>query len=339
MVKKLALKFIFTIFIGIALLNNPTYGQNPPNVVISIKPIHSLISFLMQGIKEPQVIVDGFLSEHEYYLKPSDIRKLEQAQLVIWVGNTIDPFMYSYVKNARHTQIIIKVQDIPGLSLFSLRQGGVWDQHDHCQEDDHHADHAEEIDRHELGENHHDTCVHDDEAQETIDGHLWLDPQNAKIIATYISNQLMAMDPKNQSVYTKNLDKLKIRLDAIDQVITKNLAPYQGKPILVAHDAYQYFEKRYHLSVVGSVTLTPGEALSIKRLRDILDKISAYPQICIFQEPQFNNQKLAGILSTPKTNVKIGMLDPIGANIDTSPELYFSLLKNITQAVIDCWHH
>ncbi|MBL0337870.1 MAG: zinc ABC transporter substrate-binding protein [Rhodospirillaceae bacterium] len=165
MVKKLALKFIFTIFIGIALLNNPTYGQNPPNVVISIKPIHSLISFLMQGIKEPQVIVDGFLSEHEYYLKPSDIRKLEQAQLVIWVGNTIDPFMYSYVKNARHTQIIIKVQDIPGLSLFSLRQGGVWDQHDHCQEDDHHADHAEEMDHHELDENHNDACIHDNEAK------------------------------------------------------------------------------------------------------------------------------------------------------------------------------
>ncbi|HPI62897.1 MAG TPA: zinc ABC transporter substrate-binding protein [Alphaproteobacteria bacterium] len=339
MVKNLVIKLLFTLFTGMVLLTNSIYGQTPPNVVISIKPIHSLISFLMQGIKEPQVIVDGFLSEHEYYLKPSDIRKLEQAQIIVWMGNTIDPFMYSYIKNARHTQIIIKVQDIPGLSLFSLRQGGVWDQHDHCQEDDHHADHAEEIDRHELGENHHKTCVYDDEVQETIDGHLWLDPQNAKIIATYISNQLVVIDPKNQSVYARNLDKLKSRLDAIDQAISKNLASYQGKPILVAHDAYQYFEKRYRLSVIGSVTLTPGEALSIKRLHDILDKISAYPQICIFQEPQFNNQKLATILSTPKTNVKIGMLDPIGANIDTGPELYFSLLGNITQAIIDCWHH
>ncbi len=327
MVKKLAIKFLFTLLIGMLLLTNPIYGQNPPNIVISIKPIHSLISFLMQGVKEPQVIVDGFLSEHEYYLKPSDIRKLEQAQLVIWMGNTIDPFMYSYVKNARHTQIIIKVQDIPGLHLFGLRQGGVWDQHDHCHQDEHH----------ELGEDHNDACIHDDEAKKTIDGHLWLDPQNAKIIAAYISNQLVVIDPQNQSVYIKNLDKLKSRLDAIDQVITKNLAPYQGKPILVAHDAYQYFEKRYRLSVVGSVTLTPGEALSIKRLRDILDKISAYPQICIFQEPQFNNQKLAEILGTTKTNVKIGMFDAIGSNIDTGPELYFSLLGNITQAVIDCW--
>lgn len=332
MLHKLAAILFFAFLQVTALSAHLMYGQNRPNVVISIKPIHSLISFLMQEVKEPQVIVDGFLSEHEYYLKPSDIRILKQAQLVIWVGNTIDPFMNSYIKNAPSTQMIIKIQDIPGLHILSLRQGGVWEQHTHCHENEL----QEEINSRDgdLKENLNRECIEED--KDKIDGHLWLDPQNAKIIAAYISSQLIILDPQNQAIYLKNLSQLNLRLDEIDRQVAKNLTSHHQNPILVAHDAYQYFEKRYQLNVVGSVTLTPGESLSIKRLHDILGKISAYPQLCIFQEPQFNNQKLAEILNSSHTKVKIGTLDPIGANIPAGPNLYFELLTNLVNQILKC---
>jgi len=283
-----------------------------PKVVASIQPLHSLAAMVMEGLGQPALLVSGTASEHGYALKPSDMRVLEQAQVAVIIDTGYETFLAKPLK-ARGAKInVLAMADLPGMTVFQPREGGVWDGHHHGHDHDAH------------GHDHH----------EELDGHLWLDTANAQVMVTALAETLAEMDPANAVAYHRNADTARTKLAALDAELKQRLAPLAGRPYVVFHDAYQYFEARYGLSAAGSITLDPDRPPSAKRLTALKEKLQQSKATCVFREPQFP----APIVETlaKSAGAKVGMLDPQGSSLPPGPDLYPALLSNLADSLTKC---
>ncbi len=295
-----------------------------PTVVVSIKPIHSLVASIMQGLGEPALIVEGAASPHTYSMKPSNASALQNANIVFWVGHGLEAFLEKPLESLGSGAKIVELDDAPGLEKLKFREGGAFEAHDDGDEHDASA---------EGGEDHaHEEGHHHEEGE--FDMHLWLDPANAKAMAAEIEKTLAAADPDNAATYKSNLDALNMRLDALDKTLTEAVAPIKDKPFIVFHDAYQYFEHRYHVKVAGSITVSPEVLPGAERLSEIHAKIVELGATCVFAEPQFEPKLVNVVLEG--TPAKPGTLDPEAATLEAGPDLYFQLMQGIGTSLKTC---
>ncbi len=314
-----------------------------PEVVVSIKPIHSLVAAVMQGVGEPRLIVDGAASPHTYSMKPSNARAIESADVVFWIGPNLEAFLDKPLDALAGKASVVALSDVPGIEKLPFREGGAFEAHDHGDDDhDHHDEaHSKEADKghdhdhggHDHAGDNHAGHGHDHEG-EGFDAHLWLDPENAKAMAKAIEARLAAADPANVATYTKNTVALLKRIDDMNDSITKTIAPVKNTPFIVFHDAYQYFEHHYGVKVAGSITVSPETAPGAERLKEIRAKIAELDATCVFAEPQFT-PKLIQVV-TEGTKAKSGVLDPEGATLTAGPDLYFNLMTGIASSLADC---
>ena len=275
-------------------------------VVASIKPIHSLASYLMDGINKPDLIVDGYSSPHGFALKPSHAKMLQEADIIFWIGEDLENFLEKPLKSIAKKAEKIELMEIKGLKKLKFRERNIFDGHD---------DHG-----------------HEGHAHGEYDPHIWLDPENAKIILNEMVEHLVENDEKNASTYKSNLDKA---LKDIDKLL-KNVKSELNKDFksIVFHDAYQYFEKRFNVNVLGAFTVNtdvlPG-AEQLSEIREIIehDKVS-----CVFSEPQFNPDIINAVAKD--MNIKTGVLDPLGASLNPGKDLYFDLIKNMSKSFKGC---
>lgn len=293
-----------------------------PNVVVSIKPIHSLVASIMRGVGEPALIVEGAASPHTYSMKPSNASALEKANIVFWVGHGLEAFLEKPLESLGSGAKIVELDDAPGLEKLKFREGGAFEAHD---DGDAHEAGAE-------GHAHEEAGHHHDEGE--FDMHLWLDPANAKAMAAEIEKTLAAADPDNAAIYKTNLDALGARLDALDKKLAETVAPIKDKPFIVFHDAYQYFEHRYHVKVAGSITVSPETLPGAARLKQIHQKIVELGATCVFAEPQFEPKLVNVVLEG--TPAKSGTLDPEAATLEAGPDLYFQLMEGIGTSLKTC---
>lgn len=293
-----------------------------PNVVVSIKPIHSLVASIMQGVGEPALIVEGAASPHTYSMKPSNASALEKANVVFWVGHGLEAFLEKPLESLGSKAKIVELDDASGLEKLKFREGGAFEAHDHGDE------HEEGAEGHAHGEAGH----HHDEGE--FDLHLWLDPTNAKAMAAEIEKTLAAADPDNAAAYKTNLDALNTRLAALDKSLAETVAPIKDKPFIVFHDAYQYFEHRYQVKVAGSITVSPETLPGAARLKQIHEKIVELGATCVFAEPQFEPKLVNVVLEG--TSAKSGTLDPEAATLEAGPDLYFQLMDGIGTSLKTC---
>lgn len=284
-----------------------------PKVVASIKPIHSLIAAVMQGVGEPQLIVKGAASPHTYALKPSDARALQDARLVFWVGPELEGFLAKPLKANAAKARAVGLMGTTGLTLVETREGGAWEDDDHG----HAHGHAHEHDDHDE----HDT-------------HIWLDPRNARRIVAVAAEELAKADPANAAAYNANAVAYTARLDALDAEIERTLAPVRERPFVVFHDAYHYLENRYGLNAAGAITVNPERRPSAKRLKEIRAKIAGLDAACVFAEPQFEPALVDTIVEG--TRARKGVLDPEGADIPDGPDLYPTLMRRNAAALAAC---
>ena len=305
-------------------------------VVASIKPIHSLASYLMDGINKPDLIVDGYSSPHGFALKPSHAKMLQEADLIFWIGEDLENFLEKPLKSIAKKAEKIELMEIKGLKKLKFRERNIFDGHDDHghKEDKHkedgHDDHGHDEDGHK--EDGHDDHGHEGHAHGEYDPHIWLDPENAKIILNEMVEHLVENDEKNASTYKTNLDKA---LKDIDKLL-KNVKSELNKDFksIVFHDAYQYFEKRFNVNVLGAFTVNtdvlPG-AEQLSEIREIIehDKVS-----CVFSEPQFNPDIINAVAKD--MNIKTGVLDPLGASLNPGKDLYFDLIKNMSKSFKGC---
>ena len=290
-------------------------------VVVSIKPIHSLVAAIMQGVGTPRLIVRGGGSPHIYTLKPSDADALEQAKLIFWVGETMEPFLKGPIKTLGKSATIIALADADGLVRWQFRESRSWQNND--RDDDIVASAHKSEANHKHGR-----------AGRDIDMHLWLDPQNAKIMASEIVRTLAKVDPARATVYETNGRALKAKLNTLIQDLHRELDVVKGKPFVVFHDAFQYFEKRFGLDAVSAVTLSPDRQPGAAQITKIQRQLAILGATCVFAEPQFLPRLLNVVIEGTRANVAI--LDPLGAGLKDGPDLYFKLMRRNAKALKDC---
>ena len=300
-------------------------------VVASIKPIHSLASYLMDGVNKPGLIVDGYASPHGFALKPSHAKMLQDADLIFWVGEDLENFLEKPLGSIAKKAEKIELLNIKGLNKLKFRERNIFDGHDdHGHKEDGHDDHGHKEDEHK--EDGHDDHGHEGHAHGEYDPHIWLDPANAKIILNEMVEHLIENDQKNASIYKSNLNKALKDIDAL----IKNVKSELNKDFksIVFHDAYQYFEKRFNVNVLGAFTVNtdvlPG-AEQLSEIREIIehDKVS-----CIFSEPQFNPDIINAVAKD--MDIKTGVLDPLGATLNPGKDLYFDLIRNMSKSFKGC---
>jgi len=304
-----------------ALLTTTAFAA--PNVVASIKPVHSLVAAVMAGVGEPTLIVKGSASPHTYALKPSDAGALESADIVFWTGHGMELFLGDALDTIATKAKIVELADAPGIELLPVREGGAFEPHTHGGED--HDEHADE-------EEGHDDHAHDEHGEG--DMHFWLDPDNAKLMVTEIANTLSEADPENAPTYASNAEAEIASLTALTAELQATLIPVQAKPFIVFHDAYQYFESRFGLDVAGSVTVTPDVMPGAQRIDGLKAKVTELGATCVFAEPNFEPTIISAI--TEGTDAKAGVLDPEGGALTEGPDLYPTLLRGLAASLVDC---
>ncbi len=332
------------------------YAYADMKVVTSIKPIHSLVASVMQGAGTPSLIVEGANSPHNYALKPSQARNLQEADIVFWMGHDLEAFLESAIETIAKDAKSVSLMDSHGITKLAFREGGAFDAHDHDDHDDHdehkhdehgHDDHDEhKHDEHghdDHDEHKHDKHGHDDHEEHdsheghnhgAFDPHLWLDPQNAKKLVHEIEEHLAEIDPANAALYEANAANLMTQLDALTTELTAELAPVSDKGYIVFHDAYQYFENRFGLSAVGAITISPEVAPGADRIRELQEEVRNAHAICVFSEPQFQPKMVQ--LVTENTNAGTAVLDPLGASLEKGPDLYVTLMRTMAQTIKSC---
>ncbi len=294
-------------------------------VVASIKPIHSLVALVMQDAGVPVLLIEGVGSPHSYSLKPSQARELQAADIVFWIGPDLEAFLENSIENIAANAVSVRLIESPYLSKLGFREAGAFDARGH-KLDDH---------RHEDDHNDHkDDHGHDESRHDESDPHIWLDPQNAKLLVQEIAKTLAGTDPENAALYRANAAALMNKLDSLTAEIEAELRPVRDKGFVVFHDGYQYFERRFGLSAIGSITLSPEVMPGAARIRELRKKISQLDARCVFSEPQFEPKLVATV--TENSGAGSGVLDPLGAALDDGPQLYFTLIREMARSVKEC---
>ena len=331
--------FIFSI---LSLLTFFTPTNADIKVVASIKPIHSLASYLMDGVAKPDLIVDGYVSPHGFARKPSHAKMLQNADLIFWVGEDLENFLEKPLKSIAKKAEKIELMEVKGLQVLKFRERNIFDDHDDHGHDDH-DDHGKKEDDHDDHghddhgkkdghDDHDDHDGHEGHHHGEFDPHIWLDPVNAKVILKEMAEHLIENDSKNEATYKSNLKKA---LNDIDK-LTADVKAELNKSVasIVFHDAYQYFEERFNVNILGAFTVNTDVMPGAEQLKEIREVIEHDKVACVFSEPQFNPDIIKAVAKD--MNIKTGVVDPLGATLNPGKSLYFDLIRNMSASFKGC---
>ena len=296
------------------------------------------------GVGKPDLIVDGYASPHGFALKPSHAKMIQNADIIFWVGEDIESFLEKPLKTIAKKAEKIELMEIKGLTKLKFRERNIFEEHDHGHKEDDHDDHDhKKKDGHDDHDDHghkkkDDHDDHDDHAGHEghhhgeHDPHIWLDPMNAKVILNEMAEHLIENDAKNASKYKSNLKKALKDIDKLVSDVSSELN--QSVASIVFHDAYQYFEKRFNVNILGAFTVNTDVMPGAEQLAEIREIIEHDIVACVFSEPQFNPNIIKAVAKD--MNIKTGVVDPLGATLDPGKDLYFDLIRNMSKSFKGC---
>ena len=300
--------------------NFNVFASETKGVITTIKPIESLVNAVIGDTGKTVSLIPPEISPHEFRLKPSDVRILQNSNIVFYISSHLETGIVKMFKNLPKNIKTINLMEETGIDHLSIRDNEAWELHDH---DDH--------DKHDAKDEKHD----DHDKHDTKDDiHIWLDPDNAIKIVRKINKELSLFFPKNAMIYNDNSSKLINEIESLKIELKKELLPIKDKPYIVFHDAYQYFERAFELNAIGSIALENDVASSPKQISFIKDKILKSQATCVFQEPQFDSKLVNTVVEG--TKARIGILDPIGVNIVEKENFYLQLLRNMSKSLKKC---
>lgn len=301
-------KILISIFAPLlfAVFSVQAHAGAEMRVVASIKPVHSLVAAIMQGVGRPALILDGAGTPHSYALKPSKARLLAKARIVFWIGPGLETFLQKPVQTIASAARSVELGKSNGLVRHEIR----------------------EFDSADV------SGAHSHDAHDTFDPHFWLDPQNAKVMSKNISAELIKADPKNAETYQKNTEALMLRLGELQSQTQALLANVSAQPFITYHDGYQYFEARFGLNSHGAIVVNPEISPGAKRILQIREKLKFSGNICLFTEPQFSQNIISAV--SENTEARVANLDPLGSKLAPGPGLYFELIKAMAKSFHEC---
>lgn len=300
----------------------PPCEAKPLNVVVTVKPVHALVAGIMGGEGRPVLLVEGAQSPHTFSLRPSAAAAIANADLFIRVSPAVEPFTAKLMETLPDTVTRLTLAEAPGVSVLPLRTSGTFEPHEH----------GHEAAGHEGHDHGGPDAGHDDEAG--IDGHIWLDPKNAVAMVDAIEVALSARAPDSAPLFKANAATIKSSIEALQNEIAAEFAPVKDKPFVVFHDAYQYLERRFGLSGVGSITVSPDVRPSANRLAAVRNKIADLGAVCVFAEPGFQPSLVAAV--TEGTKARTATLDPEGLGIEAGPQAYVELMRALAHNMAQC---
>ncbi|MFQ0992717.1 zinc ABC transporter substrate-binding protein ZnuA [Gilliamella apicola] len=281
------------------------------NIISSVKPIAFITQAISDGVINTDILLPDGTSPHTYSLKPSDLAKIKTAELIIWVGEDLETFMPTVLKNIDKNKQI-ELMDIPTIKNLLRTSTNNHDQqktHTHNNDSDH--DHHGEYDE-----------------------HIWLSPKIANEIAQAVHDKLISIYPDKKDIFDENLNEFTVKLAETEQNIAKKLINVQNSGYFVFHDAYGYFESQFGLKNLGSFTINPAVQPGVQTVYAIKRELKEHQAVCVFREPQFSPAVIEKIVNG--TDVRIGELNPLGTDITLSKNAYSQFLLKLTQQLLDC---
>lgn len=287
--------------VGLSVGEAGADAESPPRVIASIPPIHSLVASVMEGVGEPGLILNGSASPHHFSLKPSGVRQLHHADLVVWIGPAMESFLTRALRTRQSAKDTLTISTDTSVSLLPLRKAS-----DHTQ----------------RGQ------------KEAWDPHLWLDPDNAIVIINDVADKLVYLDPANAQKYLSNAETVKTRIRRVAATVKERLSVMELKPFIVQHDAYQYFESHFGLSSTAALTANEHISASAASVARTIETIESNNIRCVFREPQLAAGVLDGIATA--TGITVVKIDPLGSELVPGPGLYSELLEALSASMLDC---
>ncbi|MEC9346935.1 MAG: zinc ABC transporter substrate-binding protein [Pseudomonadota bacterium] len=309
----------------------PRIAVAAPDVVVTIKPVHSLVAQVMDGVGTPRLLLDASASPHAYALRPSEARAVAGADLVVRVSADLETFLVDVLQD----RPVLTFDTLPGVTLLKWDEGdahGHGHGHDHAKarEDGHeHGGHGKhDHDEEEAGSHaaHHHAGDHDT--------HVWLDPVNAAVLVRATAGTLSRLDPANAPRYAANAERAVGSLSALEAQVNARLAPVRGQPYVVFHDAYSYFENRFRLPAGEVLSLNPETAPGARHVARIRAEIVAEDIRCVFAEPQFRPALVETVIEG--TPARAAVLDPLGAALPAGPAAYGTLILGLADSMAEC---
>ncbi|MYD44959.1 MAG: hypothetical protein F4W92_01200 [Gammaproteobacteria bacterium] len=284
-------------------------------VVTSIKPLHSIVSAVMSGVGEPELIIPGFQSPHTHTLRPSNMRTLQNANVVFLIDESCEASMGNATRSLDEDIKVIQLMKADDIELVRWA-------------DDSHQESHDDNDEEPEVESHRDLSM--------FDHHIWLDPLNAIVMAREVARVLSEQFEEHAEVFSNNADNFITKVEDLIERLTENYdaATVSLKPFIVYHDGYQSFEHRFGLDGLTRSFLKGEYTPGAKHLRDLQKQIKDLKIECVFTEPQFDDDFVDSL--EDRANLKIRILDPLGATLDAGPDMYIELLENLSTSIIDC---
>jgi len=294
----LGISQVFSVLPGVAVASE---AADPPVVLATTRPLHSIAAYVTDGVSEARLLIDGSLSPHVFQLKPSHVRAVRDADIILWAGEGVERFIPSMLKNFAADTSAIELAALPEVVTYHSRGSG----------DDHTHNH------------------------ESIDFHLWTHPANAELLAFALADQLAMLDAANQQTYRANAAAFAAELNDAVKDVEKILAVAQGKNYLIYHDSLQYFEKAFGLGEAIIVTAQPQVQAGAKRIRKLQADVEANNVACILAELQFRSPAIDVLASD--LQVQTVRIDPLASTLDSGPSLYINWMRETASSIAGCY--
>ncbi|MBA0034788.1 zinc ABC transporter substrate-binding protein ZnuA [Pantoea sp. BIGb0393] len=291
-------------------------------VVASIKPIGFIAAAIADGITPVEVLLPDGASEHDYALRPSDVKRIKNADLVVWVGPEMEAFLTKSAAELPANKNL-EIAALPGIKPLLISGDEDDDEHEHDHDHNHDSENSEDQDA---------SHAHHHHGQFNM--HLWMSPDMAIQSAVAIHGKLLELMPQSKAKLDANLQEFKAELADADKHIGAQLVPVRNKGYFVFHDAYSYFEKHYGLSPLGHFTVNPEIQPGAQRLHQIRTQLVEQKAVCVFAEPQFRPAVIDAV--SRGTSVRKGTLDPLGTDISLSKDSYVKFLIELSSQYASC---
>ncbi|MEE3634080.1 zinc ABC transporter substrate-binding protein [Pseudomonas sp. AL 58] len=295
---------LFVAFVSSLVVLAP--AQAEVRVLTSIKPLQLIAAAVQDGVGTPEVLLPPGASPHHYALRPSDVRRVAEVDLLYWIGPDMEGFLPRVLSGRNKPSVAL--QAVPGLQLRHFGE----DSHSHESTDEHDHDHR----------------------PGSLDAHLWLAPANARVIAAKMAADLVAADPANAARYQSNLSAFEQRLDALDLRLKARLAGVSGRPYFVFHEAFDYFEAAYGLQHTGVFSVAAEVQPGAQHVAAMRKRLQEVGKTCVFSEPPLR-PRLAETL-TAGLPVRLAELDALGGNTPVTAQGYEQVLEKLGNDLAGC---
>ena len=305
-------RLVFAALFAVATLH--AQQTRAAEVVVSIKPIHSLVAAVMGGTGKPRLLLGGGVSPHTNPVLPSEARALTGADLIVWIGRDLETFLDRPIANLGAGTRVLTLRDAAGMRLLPARGGGIWDNG--------------------QGEPHVDERAEPGHDHSGFDMHIWLDPANARRIVEVVAESLVRIDPGRADAYLKNAAATQERIFALEKSLRTRLVPVRRRAFIAFHDAFQYFEFAFGLNSKGAIAVDPARPPGARRLAELRAALAEYDIGCVFSEPQFEPDLVRTVVEG--TRIGTGTLDPLGFGVEPGPDAWFAIMRGLGEAVAEC---